>query len=156
MDVLCCQRLLRLWRSPDSPTPTLPLTLLSTPAATLLLPRQEIGVVMLATVIEFEGVLTDHPLPLTLLSRPAATYSPSSPHPRLPPPARQEIGVDMLPTVEPVEESPATLRALTEGVHSREAIDMVKVGGWCTGCIKASSPSFSRCFCSSQGPCHFP
>ncbi|KAL4444366.1 hypothetical protein ABPG75_012103 [Micractinium tetrahymenae] len=38
----------------------------------------------------------------------------------------QEIGVDMLPRVEPIEESTATLRALTEGVHSREAIDMVK------------------------------
>ncbi|KAL4420096.1 hypothetical protein ABPG77_000577 [Micractinium sp. CCAP 211/92] len=38
----------------------------------------------------------------------------------------QEIGVDMLPRVEPIEESSATLRSLTEGVHSREAIDMVK------------------------------
>ncbi|KAI3427925.1 hypothetical protein D9Q98_006317 [Chlorella vulgaris] len=36
------------------------------------------------------------------------------------------IGVDMLPRVEPIEESSATLQALTEGVHSREAIDMVK------------------------------
>ena len=34
--------------------------------------------------------------------------------------------MDMLPRVEPVEENTSTLRALTEGVHSREAIDMVK------------------------------
>jgi hypothetical protein len=38
----------------------------------------------------------------------------------------QEIGVDMLPRVEPIEEGTSTLKALTEGVHSREAIDMVK------------------------------
>ncbi|KFM26414.1 WD repeat-containing protein 89-like protein [Auxenochlorella protothecoides] len=38
----------------------------------------------------------------------------------------RDLGVDMLPRIEEVQESSDTLRALTEGVHSREALDMVK------------------------------
>ncbi|GAB4818218.1 hypothetical protein N2152v2_005264 [Parachlorella kessleri] len=38
----------------------------------------------------------------------------------------QEIGVNMLPALEPVEENVAMLKALTEGVHSQEALAMVK------------------------------
>jgi hypothetical protein len=39
----------------------------------------------------------------------------------------QEVGVALLPDVRaPVEESPAVLKSLTEGVHSREALEMVK------------------------------
>lgn len=38
----------------------------------------------------------------------------------------QRIGVDLLPRVEPIQESATTLKALTEGVHSMEAIQLVK------------------------------
>lgn len=38
----------------------------------------------------------------------------------------QRIGVELLPRVEPIQEDVATLKALTEGVHSVEAIAMVK------------------------------
>lgn len=38
----------------------------------------------------------------------------------------KELGVDMLPRVEPIDENIETLKALTEGVHSREALQMVK------------------------------
>jgi hypothetical protein len=38
----------------------------------------------------------------------------------------QRIGVDLLPRVEPIQESATTLKALTEGVHSIEAIQLVK------------------------------
>jgi hypothetical protein len=37
-----------------------------------------------------------------------------------------EVGVDMMPRLENVKESAADLRLLTEGIHSREALDMVK------------------------------
>lgn len=38
----------------------------------------------------------------------------------------QELGVELLPAVAPIEESMAALRSLTEGVHSKEALEMVK------------------------------
>jgi hypothetical protein len=38
----------------------------------------------------------------------------------------QELGVEMLPRVEPIDESLEALKALTEGVHSREALQLVK------------------------------
>jgi len=38
----------------------------------------------------------------------------------------QALGVDLLPQVAPIEESVAALKALTEGVHTKEALDMVK------------------------------
>ena len=38
----------------------------------------------------------------------------------------QGIGVDLLPNVAPVPETMTTLNALTEGVHTKEALDMVK------------------------------
>ena len=38
----------------------------------------------------------------------------------------QDIGVPLLPSVAPMEESTEALKALTEGVHTREALDMVK------------------------------
>ena len=63
------------------------------------------------------------------------------------PPARlQEIGVDMLPQIAPIEESTVTLRALTEGVHSREAIDMVKVRwGWLERLLLCAPAVCSTC-----------
>lgn len=38
----------------------------------------------------------------------------------------QVLGVDLLPNVAPIPESLAALKALTEGVHTKEALDMVK------------------------------
>lgn len=38
----------------------------------------------------------------------------------------QEVGVRMMPAVAPIEESLDDLKALTEGVHSKEALEMVK------------------------------
>lgn len=38
----------------------------------------------------------------------------------------QVLGVDLLPNVAPISESLAALKALTEGVHTKEALDMVK------------------------------
>ena len=38
----------------------------------------------------------------------------------------QEIGVQLLPAVEPIDESIEALKALTEGVHTKEALEMVK------------------------------
>lgn len=38
----------------------------------------------------------------------------------------QSIGVGLLLAVEPIEESVETLKALTEGVHTKEALEMVK------------------------------
>ncbi|CAK0743020.1 hypothetical protein CVIRNUC_001438 [Coccomyxa viridis] len=37
-----------------------------------------------------------------------------------------EVGVDMLPTLESISESQETLKALTEGIHTKEALDLVK------------------------------
>lgn len=38
----------------------------------------------------------------------------------------QGLGVELLPRVEPIQESVAALKALTEGVHTKEALEMVK------------------------------
>jgi hypothetical protein len=38
----------------------------------------------------------------------------------------QGLGVQLLPTVAPIQESMAALKALTEGVHTKEALEMVK------------------------------
>lgn len=38
----------------------------------------------------------------------------------------QVLGVNLLPTVAPIQESVEALRALTEGVHTKEALEMVK------------------------------
>ena len=38
----------------------------------------------------------------------------------------QEIGVTLLPDVSPIPESLSALKSLTEGVHTKEALDMVK------------------------------
>ena len=37
-----------------------------------------------------------------------------------------EVGVEMMHRPEPVSDDPTTLRALTEGIHTAEALDMVK------------------------------
>ncbi|KAK9820618.1 hypothetical protein WJX72_012335 [[Myrmecia] bisecta] len=37
-----------------------------------------------------------------------------------------EVGVDMLPRIDNVIESPTNLKALTEGIHTKEALEMVK------------------------------
>ena len=38
----------------------------------------------------------------------------------------QILGVDLLPNIQPIAESLAALKALTEGIHTKEALDMVK------------------------------
>jgi gas vesicle protein len=38
----------------------------------------------------------------------------------------QALGVDLLPNISPIPESLAALKSLTEGVHTKEALDMVK------------------------------
>ena len=38
----------------------------------------------------------------------------------------QGLGVELLPRVEPIQESVAALKALTEGMHTKEALEMVK------------------------------
>lgn len=38
----------------------------------------------------------------------------------------QTLGVELLPQVAPIQESVAALKALTEGVHTKEALEMVK------------------------------
>jgi hypothetical protein len=38
----------------------------------------------------------------------------------------QTLGVNLLPNISPIPESLAALRSLTEGVHTKEALDMVK------------------------------
>jgi gas vesicle protein len=38
----------------------------------------------------------------------------------------QTLGVDLLPNISPIPESLAALKSLTEGVHTKEALDMVK------------------------------
>lgn len=37
-----------------------------------------------------------------------------------------EIGVNMMPRLENVPENHTTLKALTEGIHTREALELVK------------------------------
>ena len=37
-----------------------------------------------------------------------------------------EVGVAMMPRPEPMSDDPSTLTALTEGIHTAEALDMVK------------------------------